>query len=266
MLKVVNPYVVKMVGATAAMLFQHISYWMQTQKKEIIFRTNQELVLDLEECLSVQQVQRAKKKLIDNGLIEVSFDKVNKWVRTTHYTLTSKGKMMMMKIKNIKANKEENTSIALQDSLQTGSNLNDNSVNDTNVPEQAKDVNLDANTQADASNTQEEIGTTTFDKDGDVSFEDWLAAKQAKEDKERKDKATRSKWIPKEEYKKLKQQERVDLVNNKEPIVPKSMQESFKEGFKGNENATTIPEHLLNNPILAKMFKRSTKKMGVLNE
>lgn len=262
MLKVINPYVVKIVGATAAMLFQHITYWMQTQKKEIIFRTNQELALDLEECLSVQQVQRAKKKLIDNGLIEVSFDKVKKWVRTTHYTLTSKGKMMMMKLKNIKANKEDHTSLALQESLQTSSNLNDNSVDDANVPEQAKDANLDANKQADASNTQEDIDTTTFDKDGDVSFEDWLAAKQTKEDKERRDKATRSKWIPKEEYKKLKQQERIDLVNNKEPIVPKSMQESFKEGFKGNKNATTIPEHLLNNPILAKMFKRSTKKMG----
>lgn len=261
MLKVVNPYVVKIVGATAAMLFQHITYWMQTQKKEIIFRTNQELSLDLEECLSIQQVQRAKKKLIDNGLIEVSFDKVNKWVRTTHYTLTSKGKMMMMKLKNIKANKEENTSVALQESLQTSSNFNDNSVGDTNVYEQQKDVNLDANKQDNASNIQEDIDTTTFDKDGDVSFEDWLAAKQAKEDKERKEKALRPKWIPKEEYKKLKQQERIDLINNKEPIVPKSMQESFKEGFNGNKNATTIPEHLLSNPILAKMFKRSTKKM-----
>lgn len=262
MLKVVNPYVVKVVGATAALLFQHITYWMQTQKKEIIFRTNAELSLDLEECLSIQQVQRAKKKLIDNGLIEVSFDKSNKWIRTTHYSLTQKGKMMMMKLKNIKANKEENTSVALQESLQTSSNLNDNCIGDTNLPEQPKDVNLDTNKQADVSNTQEDIDTTTFDKDGDVSFEDWLAAKQAKEDKERKEKESRPKWIPKEEYKKLKQQERIDLINNKEPIVPKSMQESFKEGFKGNKNATTIPEHLLNNHILAKMFKRSTKKIG----
>ena len=269
MLKVVNPYVVKAVGATAALLFQHITYWMQTQKKEIIFRTNAELSLDLEECLSIQQVQRAKKKLIDNGLIKISFNKVNKFIRTTHYSLTQKGKMMMLKLKNIKSNKETldndvkpspDDMKPLPHDIKTPSNFNDNGVVDTNVPEDVKDANLEL---TEASDDTQEIDTTVFDKDGDVSFEDWLEAKQKKEEAEKKAKQEKPQWIPKEEYKKMKQQERIDLVNNKEPIVPKSMRESFKEGFKGNKNATTIPEHLLNNPKLAKMFARSKRKLGV---
>ena len=273
MLKVVNPYVVKIVGATAAMLFQHITYWMQTQKKEIIFRTNAELSLDLEECLSIQQVQRAKKKLIDNGLIEVSFDKVNKWIRTTHYSLTQKGKLMMLKLKNIKSNidsakgSEESSNdeaTTLPHAIETHHNFNDNDVGVVIVPEGVKDSNSDRlePSSGTSSDDTQEIDTTVFDKDGDVSFEDWLVAKQKKEEVEKKAKQEKPQWIPKEEYKKMKQQERIDLVNNKEPIVPNSMQESFKEGFKGNKNATTIPEHLLNNPKLAKMFARSKRKLG----
>lgn len=92
MLKILNPKLAKVVGEKASIVFQHLCYWMQTQKVSTVYRTNKELVSDLEDMFSEQQIQRSKKKLIDAGMITVSFDKKNVWNRTTHYTLTEKGK------------------------------------------------------------------------------------------------------------------------------------------------------------------------------
>lgn len=98
MLKALNPKLALIVGEKASIVFQHICYWMQTQKVETVYRTNKELSSDLEGMFSEQQIQRAKKKLIDNGIITVSFDKKNVWNRTTHYTLTEKGKAFILNL------------------------------------------------------------------------------------------------------------------------------------------------------------------------
>lgn len=67
-------------------------------------------------------------------------------------------------------------------------------------------------------------------------------------------------WIPKHLYAEHMKQKRLDEQLNKEPFTPKSMIKSWKEGTKGNPNATKgIPEHLLNNPVIAKMLKMKGK-------
>ena len=60
---------------------------------------NEELSYDLEGCVSKHQVQRAKQKLIDAELIKVSFDHKCKFVRTTYYRLTAKGKKLLLGLK-----------------------------------------------------------------------------------------------------------------------------------------------------------------------
>jgi len=47
---------------------------------------------------------------------------------------------------------------------------------------------------------------------------------------------------------------------NKEPFIPKSMIKGWEDGMTGNPNATKgIPEHLLNNPSLAKILRMKRK-------
>lgn len=63
-------------------------------------------------------------------------------------------------------------------------------------------------------------------------------------------------WIPKHLYAEHMKQKRIDEQQNKEPFTPKSMIKSWEDGMTGNPNATKgIPEHLLNNPVIAKMLK-----------
>ena len=63
-------------------------------------------------------------------------------------------------------------------------------------------------------------------------------------------------WIPKHLYAEHMKQKRLDEQQNKEPFTPKSMIKSWEDGMTGNHNATKgIPEHLLNNPVIAKMLK-----------
>lgn len=65
-----------------------------------------------------------------------------------------------------------------------------------------------------------------------------------------------STWIPKHLYAEHMKQKRLDEQLNKEQFTPKSMIKSWEEGTTGNPNATKgIPEHLLNNPVIAKMLK-----------
>ena len=69
-----------------------------------------------------------------------------------------------------------------------------------------------------------------------------------------------STWIPKHLYAEHMKQKRLDEQQNKEPFTPKSMIKSWEEGMTGNPNATKgIPEHLLNNPVIAKMLKMKGK-------
>ena len=86
LIKVLLPEVAEEVGTTAALLLQHINYWMFTQSKNVIFRTNNELVNELNNMFTLFQIQYAKKKLVDKGFLVVTYDK--KYDRTSHYTLT----------------------------------------------------------------------------------------------------------------------------------------------------------------------------------
>lgn len=66
----------------------------------------------------------------------------------------------------------------------------------------------------------------------------------------------KSSWIPKHLYAEHMKQKRLDEQLNKEPFIPKSMIKGWEDGMKGNPNATKgIPDHLLNNPTLAKILK-----------
>lgn len=71
-------------------------------------------------------------------------------------------------------------------------------------------------------------------------------------------------WIPKHLYAEHMKQKRFDEQLNKEPFTPKSMIKGWEDGMKGNPNATKgIPDHLLNNPTLAKMLKMKGVSKGV---
>lgn len=70
----------------------------------------------------------------------------------------------------------------------------------------------------------------------------------------------KSEWVPRDQYAAYMKQKRIDEQLNKEPFIPKSMIKGWEDGMKGNPNATKgIPDHLLNNPILAKILKMKGK-------
>ena len=70
----------------------------------------------------------------------------------------------------------------------------------------------------------------------------------------------KSSWIPRDQYAEHMKQKRIDEQLNKEPFIPKSMIKGWEDGMVGNPNATKgIPEHLLNNPSLAKILKMKSK-------
>lgn len=106
LIKVLLPEVAKEVGTTAALLLQHINYWMFTQSKNIIFRTNNELVNDLNNMFTLFQIQYAKKKLVEKGFLVVTYDK--KYDRTSHYTLTEKAISLLKEHTNYLLGKNRN--------------------------------------------------------------------------------------------------------------------------------------------------------------
>ena len=70
----------------------------------------------------------------------------------------------------------------------------------------------------------------------------------------------KSDWLPKNQYAEHMKQKRLDDQLNKEPFIPKSMIKGWEDGMTGNPNATKgIPEHLLNNPSLAKILRMKRK-------
>lgn len=70
----------------------------------------------------------------------------------------------------------------------------------------------------------------------------------------------KSSWIPRNQYAEHMKQKRLDEQLNKEPFIPKSMVKGWEDGMTGNPNATKgIPEHLLNNPSLAKILRMKRK-------
>lgn len=87
-IKSYNPEVANLVGIQAALLLNHIKFWSESKKVDKVYRTNKQLSEDFEGSLSESQIQRAKKKLVDFGLILISHDMGH--TRTTHYSLTKK--------------------------------------------------------------------------------------------------------------------------------------------------------------------------------
>lgn len=87
-IKSYNPEVANLVGIQAALLLNHIKFWSETKNVDKVYRTNKQLSEDFEGSLSESQIQRAKKKLVDFGLIIISHDMGH--TRTTHYSITEK--------------------------------------------------------------------------------------------------------------------------------------------------------------------------------
>lgn len=80
--------VAKDAGRSAALIINQLFQWYKGSNSKKIYRTNQELHDDLCGIMSTATIQRCKKRLIEKGYIEVSFDKgLN---RVTHYSLTKK--------------------------------------------------------------------------------------------------------------------------------------------------------------------------------
>ena len=238
MLKLINPVVAKEVGVMAAMVFQHICYWMQTQSVDVVYRSNKELSSDLDEAVSVSQVQRAKQKLLDKGLITLSRNPFNKFDRTTHYSLTSKGKKMLLSLavkgKQITSETKEIISETVKE-----------------VKSKIEDVRESFKTAPNSSNT-EVGGTYVHEQQNNAVKSNDSVIQQPKKQQQ---------WIPRDQYAKHMKQKRIDEQLNKEPFIPKSMIKGWEDGMTGNPNATKgIPEHLLTeNPRLAKILKMKSK-------
>ncbi len=239
MLKLVNPVVAKEVGVMASMVFQHICYWMQTQSVDVVYRSNKELSLDLDEAVSVSQVQRAKQKLLDKGLITLSRNPFNKFDRTTHYYLTSKGKKMLL-------------SVAVKGKQITSETKE--TINETvkEVKSKIEDACESLKTKHNSSNT-EVGGTYVPEQQNNAVKKNESALQQPKKQRQ---------WIPRDQYVEHMKQKRLDEQLNKEPFIPKSMIKGWEDGMTGNPNATKgIPEHLLSNPSLARILRMKGKSI-----
>lgn len=79
------------VGVKAAVLLQHLKYWMEKKKVDVLYHTNEQWLNDLPFFKNISAIQRAKKVLVDAGYIEIvkkGFD------RTCRFLLTEKSKKM----------------------------------------------------------------------------------------------------------------------------------------------------------------------------
>lgn len=240
-MKAINPLVVKEVGVMSAMVFQHICYWMQSQAVDVIYRTNEELSYDLEGCVSRHQVQRAKQKLIDAELIKVSFDHKCKFVRTTYYRLTAKGKKLLLGLKVGKSKGVNNENKPSEQPLvELPTNV---------VVELPSNVPVESNVRSVEDDKTQECTKTT-----DVTKEPSTECRESTNEVVKSD--FKQPWIPKHLYAQQKKDLRQFESLNKELIISEAMKESFDEGMLGNKKSVKgIPEHLLSDPKVARMFK-----------
>ena len=112
-----------------------------------------------------------------------------------------------------------------------------------NVRESLKTAHSSSNTEICGTYVPEQHKTSDTSLHGDIQ--------QPKKQQE---------WIPRDQYAKHMKQKRLDEQLNKEPFIPKSMIKGWEDGMTGNPNATKgIPEHLLNNPSLAKILRMKGK-------
>lgn len=242
-LKMVSPSVVKLVGSTAAILFQHISYWMQSSNTDVIYRSASSLISDLGDSLTRNQLYYARQKLIEAGLITVSTEHSDKFNRTTFYRLTEKGQSLRLVAKQSK-NTSQNQFKAVSTKQEGVSNVEINKTPTVEVkaPESLKnDVVID--NPIDNSNT-----TCIEDMKIDLSLgcdEDLFVKNLAEKDR-----------IPKHLYAQHMKEKRILAQQNKEFFIPKSMRESFeKAGEIRREVVKGIPKELLSDPRLSKMLK-----------
>lgn len=246
-LKMVSPSVVKLVGSTAAMLFQHISYWMQSSNTDVIYRSASSLISDLGDSLTRNQLYYARKKLIEAGLITVSTEHSDKFNRTTFYRLTEKGQSLRLIAKESK-NTSQNQFKAISTKQEGVSNVEINKTPSSEVKalESLKnDVVID--NSIDNSNT-----TCIEDMKIDLSLADEAFIVKNVAKKER---------IPKHLYAQRMKEERILEQQNKEFFTPKSMRESFeKAGEIRREVVKGIPKELLSDTRLSKMIKSKQTK------
>ena len=248
-LKMVSPSVVKLVGSTAAMLFQHISYWMQSSGTDVIYRSASSLISDLGDSLTRNQLYYARKKLIEAGLITVSTEHSDKWNRTTFYRLTDKGQSLRIIAKQAK-NTSQNQFKAVSTNQEGVSNVEINKTPSSEVkaPESLKnDVVID--NLIDNSNT-----TCIEDMKIDLSLADESSIVKNVAKKER---------IPKHLYAQHMKEKRVLEQQNKEFFIPKSMRDSFeKAGEIRRDVVKGIPKELLSDPRLSKMIKNKNRSIN----
>lgn len=242
-LKMVSPSVVKLVGSTSAMLFQHISYWMQSSNTDIIYRSASSLISDLGDSLTRNQLYYARKKLIEAGLITVSTEHSDKWNRTTFYRLTEKGQSLRLITKESK-NTSQNQFKAISPKQEGVSNVEINKTprSEVKAPESLKnDVVID--NSIDNSNT-----TCIEDMKIDLSLGDEVSIVKNVAKKDR---------IPKHLYAQHMKEKRISEQQNKEFFTPKSMRDSFeKAGEIRREVVKGVPKELLSDPRLSKLLKK----------
>ena len=240
MLKSVNTTILSEVGKSASFLLNQLYLWSVSKNTTVIFRTNENLVADLDNVISIATLSRAKKILINKGYITTSFDKGR--FRATHYTLTQKTLDLFASEKQKSLDLKSNKPVTVKQA---------DIVENNTTPE----------TQDETFDSEQYLGGTLNDSeeklqcmpDGQSELETPVFSKVSEVEKQT------TSWLPKEQYKKMMQDKRKQDENNKEMIVSESMKQSFDEGFSGSGKATKgVPSHLLTNPRLARMIKSKT--------
>lgn len=246
-LKMVSPFVVKLVGSNAAMLFQHICYWMQSSNTDVIYRSASSLISDLGDSLTRNQLYYARSKLVKAGLITVSTEHSDKWNRTTFYRITEKGQSLRLIAKESKnTSQKQFKAVSIKQEGVSNVEINKTPTVEVKAPESLKnDVVIDLS--IDNSNT-----TCIEDMQVDLSLCD--------EETSIVKGSTKKGRIPKYLYAQHMKQERILEQQNKEFFIPKSMRESFeKAGEIRREVIKGIPKELLSDPRLSKMLKKHVK-------
>ena len=254
-LKMVSPSVVKLVGSTAAMLFQHISYWMQSSDADVIYRSASSLISDLGDSLTRNQLYYARKKLIEAGLITVSTEHSDKFNRTTFYRITEKGQSLRIIAKQSK-NTSQNQFKATSAKQEGVSNVE---INKTPTVE-VKALESLKNDVVIGMSIDNSKTTCIEDMKVDLSLgdEDLIVSNKVKSEHN-----TSQKWTPKHLYAQHMKQERILEQQNKEFFTPKSMRESFeKAGEIRREVVKGVPKDLLSDPRLSKMIKKNNRSIN----
>lgn len=118
--KVYNVEVAKLVGTTAATLLNNLKYWMELKGVDKVYRTNKKLFTDFDGLYSESSLQRAKKKLVDAGLVTLSHELGHN--RVTFFSLTDKAKRILgMSTQNTQS-KPSKQPVA-KESKQSGTNV-----------------------------------------------------------------------------------------------------------------------------------------------